>query len=517
MVSKLPNRKYGYFRDDQFICRVTQSNDSVSDDGLHAFWHTVNVALEELSGGKIVETPDVISFPKFTSEEIQQSIDLPSGDEGQAITSAFSIIKCAIQGAPEDPVMMMDVIGGLANKLRETPVGEVTIKDVSPNWLTSVTSQGSGSGGPGGRPSPYHGSRKNAPYYLDIVAQLQDKEIYGDGTGVDVAILDTSPSAHDLVVAHKEWPDHPIISSLLGAGGKLHLYPASYNELLRMGSLSLNDHDYQMTDHGLFIAGIIHSIVPNAEIHLIEVLNHYGVGDFVSFVQGLQKARTNIYDPNRKMVINCSWMLEMPREDGHCRHMHRIGDPDAEFERLVREFSKTDQASLLTLEALFNHFYYLNRQAIAAAGNDARKEHRTESRYPAALKSVTGVGALPNDLEQGANGKYRVSVFSNLSDIPEIRGIATLGGEEGEGKGILGLYIGEFPDGCRNESKWAWWAGTSFATPILTGTLASILSRPGNNINRTQDAIKKLYAPGVKLIKDGRAGTDEDALPVLQG
>jgi len=110
-----------------------------------------------------------------------------------------------------------------------------------------------------------------------------------------------------------------------------------------------------------------------------------------------------------------------------------------------------------------------------------------------------------------------VSVFSNLSDIPEIRGIATLGGEEGEGKGILGLYIGEFPDGCRNESKWAWWAGTSFATPILTGTLASILSRPGNNINRTQDAIKKLYAPGVKLIKDGRAGTDEDALPVLQG
>jgi Subtilase family len=513
---KLPNRKYGYFRDDQFICRVTQSNDLVSNTQLKDFWGVINGALGELNGGKIVDTPQAISFPKFTSEEIKQSTDLPSGDETS--TSAFSIIKCEVQGTPENPAGLLDVIRGLTNQLRERSLGALTIKDVTPNWLTSVTSQGSGTGGPGGRPSPYYGSRKNAPYGFDIVTQLKDKNIYGDGTGVDVAILDTAPSAHDLVAAHKEWPDHPIIASLLGPGGKLHLYPASYDELLHMGSLSLNDHDYKMTDHGLFIAGIIHSIVPNAEIHLIEVLNHYGIGDFANFVQGLQKVRSEIYKPDRKMVINCSWMLEFPRDDHHCRHMNQTGDPDAYFEWAVREFSKTDQATLLTLETLFNQFYYLNRQAIAAAGNDGRKEHpeRVEARYPAALKRVTGVGALPKSLERGGNGKFLPSVFSNLADTPEKKGIATLGGEEGEGKGVLGLYIGEFPDCCRNESKWAWWAGTSFAAPILTGTVASILSRTANNITSTQAAIAKLYGTGAKIILDGQADRQQDALPVTQ-
>jgi len=36
------------------------------------------------------------------------------------------------------------------------------------------------------------------------------------------------------------------------------------------------------------------------------------------------------------------------------------------------------------------------------------------------------------------------------------------------------------------------------------------------NITRTQDAMKKLYGKGVKLIIDGGAGKQEDALPVIQ-
>jgi subtilisin family serine protease len=112
-------------------------------------------------------------------------------------------------------------------------------------------------------------------------------------------------------------------------------------------------------------------------------------------------------------------------------------------------------------------------------------------------------------------------VFSNLSESANqkgvvTKGIETLGGEEGQGKGLLGLYLGEFPSGERNESKWAWWAGTSFAAPILTGAVASILSRPGNKITKTQDAIKKLSGKGVKIIIDAGAGKQEDALPVTQ-
>jgi hypothetical protein len=532
-AAKLPNRKYGYFRDDQITFLVTHSDDEIADKQLKDFATAINGRLEPVRngmlGGSIEKTPKAISFPKFTDGEIGRSKGLLSPKKRGGVSNAFSIITCELNGAPTNPTGLLDIVDKL-NKQSSRNVGDqqasvtgLTIYGASPNWLTSVASQSGGTGGPGGKPSPYYGNRKNAPYYLDIITNLKNKKIYGDGEGVDVAILDTAPCAQDLVAAYKEWPDHPLIATLLGPNGKLHLYPATYNELLRLTCTSLNDHDYKMTDHGLFIAGIIHSIVPKAEIHLIEVLNQYGVGDFTSFAQGLLKVWTEIFKPDRLGVVNCSFTFESPRHNNHCRHMGQTGDPDAEFEQAVREFSKSDQATQLTLEFLFNQLYGLGKQAIAAAGNDARDRdtERTPARYPAALKSVKGVGAFPKSLEKLPTGKYRPSVFSNLSESPNkkgvvIRGIGTLGGEEGEGKGVLGLYLGEFPGGWENDSKWAWWAGTSFAAPILTGTVASILSRKGNNITRTQDAIKKLYGKGVKIIKEAGAGKQEDALPVTQ-
>ena len=54
--------------------------------------------------------------------------------------------------------------------------------------------------------------------------------------------------------------------------------------------------------------------------------------------------------------------------------------------------------------------------------------------------------------------------------------MTTLGGEEGAENGVLGIYLGEFPDHTSNETKWAWWAGTSFATPIISAVTAAVLS-----------------------------------------
>jgi hypothetical protein len=537
-AARMPNRKYAYFRDDQITFLVAHSEGLVANKQLQDFATAINGKLEpvrqKLRGGMprgiIEKTPEAISFPKFTRPKMLRSQGARLAQEQGGGSEAFSIIKCELTGAPTNPDGLLDIIGELNKQLppnkasQQESVAGLTIHGSSPNWLTSAASQGGATGGPGGKPSPYYGNRKTAPYYLNIITKLKNKKIYGDGEGVDVAILDTAPCAQDLVAAYKEWPDHPLISTLLGPKGKLHLYPATYDELLRLTCTSLNEHDYKMSDHGLFIAGIIHSIVPKAEIHLIEVLNQYGVGDFTSFIQGLLKVWTEIFTKDRLGVVNCSFMFEKPLHDNHCRHMGQTGDPDAEFERAVREFSKSEQATQLTLEFLFNQLYGAGKQAIAAAGNDARAGDpgRTPARYPAALSSVQGVGALPRTLDKLPTGKYKTSVFSNLSESANekgvvTKGIGTIGGEEGQGKGLLGLYLGEFPSGERNESKWAWWAGTSFAAPVLTGAVASILSRPANKITRTQDAIKKLSGKGVKIVIDAGAGKQEDALPVTQG
>jgi hypothetical protein len=533
-ASKLPDRKYGYFRDDQITFLVTHQDNEVHKDQLLTFSEGISNYLKQIGGGIVAGTPQAISFPKFTNEEHEQCHqDIDQVNE-VTITGAFSIIKCTVRDAPDDPINQLHVIEMLTKDLQGKPIGEFIVEGASPNWLTSVVSQGAGTGGPGGIPSPYYGSRKNAPYgFYDLIEKLDGVtglSLYGRGEGVDVAILDTAPSAHDLVAAYKEWHDHPLIRNLLGPHGKLHLYPADYYEALRLGNTSLNGSDYKVTDHGLFIAGIIHSIVPEANIHLIEVLNQYGVGDFTAFTLGLQKVASDIYDPTRKLVINCSWMLDFPGDDFHCDHpnlKHKgvLIDPDLEFEREVRAFAKRDQATLRTLEVLFNRFAVQGRGAIAAAGNDAydneddgtsNRHVRPLARYPAALTEVTGVGALPITLERftsGKNkGKYRTSNFSNRSDRPEVKGIATLGGEQGEGKGILGLYIGEFPDGRLNTSKWAWWAGTSFATPILTGAVASALSSP-RQPGSTQNALEELRREGVI---NGLTDINEEVLAITQ-
>ncbi|HSJ86217.1 MAG TPA: S8/S53 family peptidase [Anaerolineales bacterium] len=537
LVPKLPNRKYGFFRDDQCTFLVTSLVEVLNTDQLEVFRQEISDVMERNGAGKIEQLPKIVSFSGLSPEESDQVQSFVTEKNLTPITGAFSIITASLTNTPEDPLVFLQAMQAVREELTQ-PRNDgqteaiqpsfsngISVAGASLNWLTSVVSQGAGTGGPGGTPSAYYGSRKNASYMFDVVRELQDLQLYGNGDGVDVVILDTAPSAHDLVAAYKEWPDHPLIQTLLGPNGKLHLYPTSYAETLRLGNTSLNGSDYKMTDHGLFIAGIIHSIVPAAEVHLIEVLNQYGVGDFQSLTDGLQRA-LSFRKPGRKLFVNCSWMLDFPSDEHHCHYKptdpnQALSDPDLEFERQVRLFAEKDRSILRWMETLFIRFAAHNRGAIAAAGNDAydddkkqanQKHVRPKARYPAGLSTVVGVGALPVTLDHDDQKVYRTSAFSNRSDRPEKVGIATLGGEEGDGKGVLGLYIGDFPDGRLNTTKWAWWAGTSFATPILTGVIASLASGPLQTPTPTV-AIDKLR---LKNFLEGSTDLNEKVLATTQ-
>jgi hypothetical protein len=310
-----------------------------------------------------------------------------------------------------------------------------------------------------------------------------------------------------------------------------------------------------MTDHGLFAAGIIHSIVPEADIHLIEVLNEFGVGDMLSLAEGMNKVFTEIYRPGsgRRLVVNCSWMIDLPLCEGHY-----VSTPDSgvefEFEEALRLYvDGTERDQAYALRATCNSIFLAGGQVVAAAGNDwdwakrkkdiknggpgAKKDEprlsAPKARYPAAFASVMGVGALPRGPKQ--NSKYEASSYSNLGDKPAHMGVMTLGGEEGSGQGVLGLYLeDQYPvekpnpnpsekykrefamktrDGNDEKNAWAWWAGTSFATPILTGTIAAVLSAPGN-IGDAQDAVHSLRNENV--IQDGMTDAKEDVMYVRQ-
>lgn len=348
------------------------------------------------------------------------------------------------------------------------------------NWLASGVpdSNPDGVGGPAAWPIPYENasrasedSTRHAWEFslpLDLGADQR-------GAGVQVAVLDTAPDPADLERALAAWPDHPLLRTLLGPHGRLCTWYAGYTHLLQRVDYGLPGHPYVLSDHGLFSAGIIHAIAPEASIELVEVLNPYGAGTLETLAAGLAHVATR-EATGAPLVVNCSWVLNLPHPD---RHAHATQDHP------VYQFLDPDALKRMShpLEWICDRLERQHVVLVAASGNDTAVAERSPAppRYPAAYKSVVGVGAL----EHGDVP----ATYSNRADDPLRQGIATLGGGIRHAAagwltdprtGILSAYTGVFPTGGRSTNGWARWSGTSFATPIVSGALAALLSEGGS-------------------------------------
>ena len=416
--------------------------------------------------------------------------------------AAFSIVPMRFSQTGKDPNEVdYDLTAVVISRLYEVfPRGGdgirlgdgILLHSAAPNWLVSGAAHQIGTGGPSNKPEKAELRPGSMPIFVlkDFPDDLPAEGARGEG--MHVAILDTAPCMRDLWWAYYYWRDtHPLINSLLKPGGPINVYPASRDDIEMTADFGLAAHRYQMRDHGLFAAGIIHSIAPDATLHLYEVLNPYGVGCVETIVRGLYRAITN---PNiqRPLVINCSLVLNLPRVQHPTTDLPDellAVSNDAEFQKMM----------VGSIEAIVSHLSSDQDQIaiVAAAGNDGVDCHNQpvagghpQTRYPAAFEKVVGVGALPRNPTPTAAGKFNKTSYSNRSDeIPEY-GVATMGGEAGIDKGVLGVYISNFPvrtaepsRNCKfnegdfryenNDSGWAWWSGTSFAAPIVSGVLTA--------------------------------------------
>jgi Subtilase family len=249
---------------------------------------------------------------------------------------------------------------------------------------------------------------------------------------------------------------------------------------------------YPMPDHGLFIAGLIHSMAPHAKLSYQPVLDDRGAGDLSVLLVGLQNAIAGKTEDEPQIInLSLGFLPHPARLPAAWYGLPRPHDPDYLYSDLLaggrnqqrwvttnrEDVDRTVHLLQVGLRELARYLRLNNCLVVAAAGNDSLLEAETghvrmEPRLPARFESVLGVAATTNRPTEPAP-------YSNLGDERALGDhVATFGGSindrEQPEDGVVGIYAGDFPDGARNETGWAYWSGTSFATGIVSGIAANI-------------------------------------------
>ncbi len=417
-------------------------------------------------------------------------------------------------------------VSSLNGKASTTTSG-VTLLAAAPNWLMTGAPHTLSGGGSGGLPVPENEKDPSPDKYHFNKSQIDEliKSCGGSTRRVDVVIFDTVPPQPETAGQQQETAAEAIFQGIQANPIAVSLTPQL--EIHRAGEVGItlplipenpgpvpgygSKDNYDMSAHGTFIAGIINDFVPDLKIHLVEVLNQYGVGATDIFADSLRVLADNFLSQNGQiipnqaeiskdnwsLVVNCSLCIDFPppNEKGQIElpYHDEDGNPTGSFVLLSRDLLL---APARTAWELFKQvFQGYDVQIVAAAGNEGRKKHEPPPAcYPAAFDGVLGVGALEAD---GTRAWY-----SNLADNPSSSGVVVFGGK-GDSKssshltagkpdkewsetdssgGILGVYVAKFPhadpDGDIDESQstpssgWGRWSGTSFSTAIMSGILA---------------------------------------------
>jgi Subtilase family len=378
-----------------------------------------------------------------------------------------------------------------------------TVRAVTPNWL-STSAQGWGTGGgPGLPPEPIEpGPRLPSPGISFGTKKLQ-KALTAEANEkqpVVVVVLDTSPNPEAARKAAKQFlysagntfldwvtrsiyfEDGPLPQGVLEEFS--HIVPFWAERMHNWHPHSTpEDRDtfFNIVDHGLFAAGLIRSIAPEVEIHLLRVLDDVGVGDMRALLTALNSIPERFLNrkPRPRVIVNLSLLVEEPEDpDGHKAY-------------------GVDTASELhlPLQIAVDMLRQQGILVVAAVGNDSLNtrtgsalKNRAKPRLPSRYETVLSVAATD---KQG-----KASTYSNLGDFDVLtNGIAVYGGnaamtaglpalapaeqDGGPPDGLVGAFTRELLpcDKGINQTGLVYWAGTSFAAPIITGLTAQLWSR----------------------------------------
>jgi hypothetical protein len=419
---------------------------------------------------------------------------------GEANSLVFSFHKLA-EGLSLRAVK--DAVDALHQQLGSTRGNDIEIISAMPHWHMRAH-EAFGGGSPGSTQRPVYPDQVpngwTQRFYQPINTRLDQAQASLEAKPVPVAVLDTRP---DLTLARKraqalkneqlldtiDWLQKPRRAE--------RLYRQEFKEVERhhtavsgmVGQPAAKE--YPIPDHGLFVAGLIHGLAPRAPISLDPALDEMGRGDLSLLLLGLQRVLAS-KKPEDPQIINLSlgfrphparlpaaWYgLRRPHDRSYQPHLE-LSEPQRDGRWVAAnrgQIGRTVDLLEVGMRELGAYLSLNNCLIIAAAGNDSlaqveARQARMEPRLPARLDTVLGVAATTTNPRQASR-------YSNVGDERELGDhVATFGGNASDGlepeDGVMGVYSGEFPDNQPNETGWAFWSGTSFATGIMSGIAAN--------------------------------------------
>ncbi len=457
----------------------------------------------------------------------------------------------------------LDALKGLA----------VPIVSAMPNWLKGGTVECTTHGCPIAPPVPVDAGSISGRWKIILPTQLATPLSNADGTGVTVLVLDTLRSYIDVSAVeaannsllqdivknvtfnYNDLPDVLDIPNPEQPGTGKDVY----------GRLI----GFPIADHGIFVAGIVRDLAPGAHVECIRVLNDFGVGNTTGLMHALEHIQNRLLHVegagsplNLPLVVNLSLvgtpsdavLLEAPYNlDQTQIYQLREGWYEA--------IQSLTSQGVVFVAAAGNDSDLRDSNSSITLSDGTTAPKRFGPRYPAAFaydESAPGQptrSGIPTMIPVGAvNQAGNAASYSNY---PGTVGIATYGGEllvpepkeapptpppappygsptkiVGPIDGVRGVYTSPlFPAPSMDDrlaapspqppnypeyapaspTTWAYWSGTSFATPIISALAARVLQNQAS----TQDSVRQalLAAIAQKPLWTGLNAQSNEATP----
>ncbi len=456
----------------------------------------------------------------------------PTG-EGSLVLSFFHVHGINVQPGSDSTINVVDIINKATGEFGKSPRAKLLA--AMPNWYHAGTNTNPGiitQGCPVAPPIPANDTCASGSWHYTLPAELPSFIQNASGAGVAVFVLDTLPTPQQisqavsnsggnntllLDFANNVTLNYQVLSDALDKSQSGQ--PATGNDI--SGELV----GFPMNDHGVFIAGIIRDIAPGAQVECIRVLNDYCVGDTSTLINALSLIQSRLLPggdlQNMPVVVNLS-LTATPSEEA----LAGLGFTDASI--------APERIGLLLL------MQTLGQQGVvfaASSGNGSGPHdtytnppgERVRPRYPAAFAyplpgAVLDYSDLPAMIPVGAVDSSGVA--ASYSNYPGPLGIGTYGGEIPSASQAApdpvtgtqaqppidapcGIYTSilypalsvndplpvlssppvSYPEYEPSPAvTWAYWSGTSFATPVISALAARVMeTQPsvGDSVRQT--------------------------------